>query len=226
MATVQTTLRANKKVLRKAIEARLRDLPLSALQEQSQAITAHIMSSPFFLRCKSVSCYLSMPNGEVDTSVLVSEILRAGKTLYVPRIDCTTPSHMELLQIEDLDDLRSLPSGTWGIKEPGPEWIGGRRRPNVLDESCEGLELILVPGVAFDRSLSRLGHGKGYYDRFISSYTALRPQPLLVALALRQQIIDGEVPIGAHDWKMDMVVGPDGIIGADMLPDPAAASTH
>jgi 5-formyltetrahydrofolate cyclo-ligase len=156
-----------------------------------------------------------MQGGEVDTGVLVSEILRAGKTLYVPRIERTTPSHMELLQIRDLDDLQSLPSGTWGIKEPGLEWNGGKRRPNALDEGCDGLELILVPGVAFDHSLSRLGHGKGYYDRFISSYTAQRQRPLLVALALRQQIIDGEVPIGSHDWKMDLVVGPDGIIGVD-----------
>ena len=77
--------------------------------------------------------------------------------------------------------------------------------------------------------MSRLGHGKGYYDRFITSYTASRLRPLLgshadlslfhyflttilVALALRQQIIDGEVPMGEHDWKMDMIVGPDGII--------------
>jgi len=158
-----------------------------------------------------------MPSGEVDTSVLVSEILRAGKTLYVPRIDRTIPNHMDLMQIYDLDDLRSLPSGTWGIKEPGLEWNGGTRRPNTLDEGCEGLDLILVPGVAFDHSLSRLGHGKGYYDRFISSYTAQRQRPLLVALALRQQIIDGEVPMGTHDWKMDLVVGPDGIIGSDTL---------
>lgn len=154
----------------------------------AQVVTSQIVASPFFSRCKSVSCYLSMPNGEVDTSVLVSEILRAGefiiaysvqlrnccdlgKTLYVPRIEHSSPSHMDLLQIQDLDDLRSLPSGTWGIKEPGLEWNGGKRRPNgellspnciyethkclfillwsteVLDEECEGLDLILVPGV-------------------------------------------------------------------------------
>jgi len=154
-----------------------------------------------------------MPTGEVDTSSLVSEILTARKTLYVPRIDRTVPNQMSLLQIYNSEDLQSLPSGTWGIKEPGVEWEG-RRRMNVLDDECEGLDLILVPGVAFDGSLSRLGHGKGYYDRFITNYAAKRPRPLLVALALRQQIIDGEVPMGEHDWKMDMVVGPDGIIGA------------
>jgi len=152
----------------------------------------------------------------VDTSSLVSEILTAGKILYVPRIDRMAPNKMSFLQVYNSKDLQSLPSGTWGIKEPSVEWEGGRR-VNVLDDGCEGLDLILVPGVAFDRSLSRLGHGKGYYDRFITNYTAKRPRPLLVALALRQQIIDGEVPMSEYDWKMDMVVGPDGIIG--VIPD-------
>lgn len=163
-----------------------------------------------------MSCYLSMPNGEVDTSTLVSEILNANKSLYVPRINhtATNDNHMDLLKVYNIKDLQNLPSGTWGIKEPNVEWEEGKRM-NVLDEECDGLDLILVPGVAFDRSLSRLGHGKGYYDRFIANYTAKRPRPLLVALALRQQIIDGQVPMGENDWKMDMVVGPDGIIDAN-----------
>jgi 5-formyltetrahydrofolate cyclo-ligase len=101
------------------------------------------------------------------------------------------------------------------------------------------IETDVLQGVAFDRSLSRLGHGKGYYDRFISSYVASgRPRPLLgvssgcafpvcfpilkcvilfptVALALRDQVLDaGQVPMGEHDWKMDMIITPDEIIGS------------
>jgi 5-formyltetrahydrofolate cyclo-ligase len=101
------------------------------------------------------------------------------------------------------------------------------------------IETDVLQGVAFDRSLSRLGHGKGYYDRFISSYVASgRARPLLgvssgcaflvcpsilksiilfptVALALREQVLDaGHVPMGEHDWKMDMIITPDEIIGS------------
>ena len=97
---------------------------------------------------------------------------------------------------------------------------------------------VLIPlaaGVAFDPSLSRLGHGKGYYDRFITAYTAshgaqkpllgifygiiswLQLTATLVALALREQILEpGAVPMTDHDWKMDAVVGPDEILGEEL----------
>lgn len=83
------------------------------------------------------------------------------------------------------------------------------------------LELILIPGVAFDPTLSRIGHGKGYYDRFISLASAHalrhdRPRPTLVALALREQVLKpGEVPMSEHDWKVDAIITPEGIVAGD-----------
>ena len=104
-----------------------------------------------------------------------------------------------------------------------------------------------LPGIAFDRSMSRLGHGKGYYDRFISSYAACaesqgRKRPLLgqlaprfhylniemtpltifsftlsVALALRQQVLEESVPSGEHDWKVDLIISPDEVLGRSSL---------
>lgn len=81
--------------------------------------------------------------------------------------------------------------------------------------------MILIPGVAFDPTLSRIGHGKGYYDRFISLAAAHalrhdRPRPVLVALALREQLLPpGEIPMDEHDWKVDVVVTPDGFVAGD-----------
>ncbi|KAI0077364.1 5-formyltetrahydrofolate cyclo-ligase [Panus rudis PR-1116 ss-1] len=213
MASV-ASLQSNKKALRKAISAVLRSLSPSDIQAQSSAITRHILTSPFFQSSKNVSCYLSMPTGEVDTSSLIEEILRHGKTLFVPKIDVTTDGKMDFLRIHDEDDLNSLPSGVWDIKEPHYE-RQGKPRSNALEPSAEPLDLILLPGVAFDRSLSRLGHGKGYYDRFINTYASLHGgrTPLLVALALREQILEaGEVPMGEYDRKVDVIVGPDGIL--------------
>ncbi|KZT23640.1 5-formyltetrahydrofolate cyclo-ligase [Neolentinus lepideus HHB14362 ss-1] len=212
-----TALQANKLVLRKSIDATLRALPTANVKEQSHAITTRVLALPAFAQSRTVSCYLSMPAAEVDTSSLVTEILRAGKSLFVPRIDRSTEGRMEFLKVYGEEDLQAFPSGHWGIREP--EYIrDGQRRLSVEDVASEGLDMILVPGVAFDRSLSRLGHGKGYYDRFISTYTSLpgRERPLLVALALREQVLDvGQVPITDHDWKMDMIVSPDGIINSD-----------
>jgi len=215
MAAAVASLRAQKKAMRKAIAATVKALPLLHLEEQSQAITAHVLSLPSFNQCRSISCYLSMPLGEVNTSSLVSEILHRGKTLFVPKIE-SKDGHMEFLRVYGKDDLGSFPSGMWGIKEPELYWQGSRRQ-NVLDEDCDALDMILLPGVAFDQSLSRLGHGKGYYDRLITSYSSRgRPRPLLVALALREQVLEGgAVPVDDHDWKMDFIVSPDGILAQE-----------
>jgi len=179
------------------------------ISSTARAVAAQILSSKFFRESKTVSCYLSM-QGEVDTTPIVSEILRSGKTLFVPKIDKTTEGRMVLLRVYDEDDQGALPSGVWGIKEPLDTW-NGKPRLNALDA---GVDVILVPGVAFDRSLSRLGHGKGYYDRFLSSYVAsMGSPPLLVALALREQVLDaGKIPTGENDWKMDMIVTADGVL--------------
>ncbi|KAF8635456.1 hypothetical protein AX15_000433 [Amanita polypyramis BW_CC] len=211
MSTLQTTLRAQKRVLRKAVHTTFRAVPASSIEEQSRAVAAHIVSSSFFTRSKILSCYLSMPTGELSTNPLVSSILQSDKTLFVPKIE-STDGKMDFVKLYGEEDLSSLPTGTWGIKEPAREWKGTERL-SVMNSSCPPLDLILLPGVAFDLDLSRLGHGKGFYDRFIQSYVSSgRQRPVLVGLALREQLLEaGRIPTEETDWKMDFVVTPDGI---------------
>ncbi|GJE94808.1 5-formyltetrahydrofolate cyclo-ligase [Phanerochaete sordida] len=209
------TLQAQKKLLRKSMSAVLRTLTASEIQTQSEQVVRRLLDAPFFQSSDSVSCYLSMPTAELDTSSLVAEIIRSGKTLFVPRIDKSVEGKMDFLKVHGEADIASFPAGLWGIREPDNVWQGTQRQ-NALDPST-GLDLILLPGVAFDSALSRLGHGKGYYDRFIARYAAAHDgrRPLLVGLALREQILDaGQIPVGAHDWPVDAIVGPDGILGA------------
>ncbi|KAH9946913.1 hypothetical protein B0H21DRAFT_380036 [Amylocystis lapponica] len=139
------TLQSQKKALRKSMSIALRSLSAADIQQQSQLIAHRVLAFPLFQRSTSVSCYISMPSGEVDTSALLSAILRAGKTLYVPKIGVTGTASMDFLQVYGEDDLRAFPSGTWGIKEPTIE-CAGRRRSSVLDEAAEQLDLILCPG--------------------------------------------------------------------------------
>ncbi|KAK7032646.1 hypothetical protein VNI00_012911 [Paramarasmius palmivorus] len=150
-----------------------------------------------------------MPSGELDTSSVVKAILESGKSLFVPRIDGTSnASRMQFVQIYNQYDLNSLPEGLWGIKEPTAQY-NEQPRTDVLDV---GLDMILVPGVAFDRSMSRLGHGKGYYDRYLSAYTSWKITSVIrLALALREQLVD-EVPTDDNDWKMDVILTPDEVI--------------
>lgn len=141
MAALQT----QKKALRKAMAVKLRSLSAADIQQQSQAVAERLLASPIFLRSRSVSCYMSMPLGEVQTSALLSATLSSGKTLFVPKIDIASERKMDFLKVYDIEDLRTFPSGTWGIKEPDYEWKG-HRRANALDEDVGLLDLILVPG--------------------------------------------------------------------------------
>jgi len=121
---------------------------------------------------------------------------------------------MDMLRVYDQPDLDSFPSGLWGIREP-PYERDGKPRSNALDADQQ-LDLIFVPGVAVDTSMGRLGHGKGYYDSFITEYVAktARSRPFLVSLALNEQVLQGEhVPmISGHDWSMDCIVHSDGTL--------------
>ncbi|KAJ7599051.1 5-formyltetrahydrofolate cyclo-ligase [Mycena floridula] len=207
------SLKTQKKALRKIMSLKLGNVV--NIPEQSAAVTAKVLSLPAFQRASSISCYLSMPSAEIDTSLIVCEALKLGKTVFVPKIDSAASNKMKFLKIYDEADLHSLPAGVWGIKEPGPTW----NRVTRLDASSrqESLDLILMPGLAFDRSMSRLGHGKGFYDRFISEYTqGGKAKPLLVALALREQVLtDQEIPISDSDWKMNMIVSADEVLGLE-----------
>nr|GAT59269.1 predicted protein [Mycena chlorophos] len=210
---MSTAMNVEKKVLRKAMETKIRDL--TSISEQSLAVTSRVIGLPAFSQARTIGCYLSMPAGEIDTSSLAREILRSGKALFVPKIDKSSDRRMDLLRIYDETDLESLPSGVWGIREP--ELLrDGQPRTSASDV---GLDMMLVPGLAFDRSFSRLGHGKGYYDTFIAAYVSTnRPPPLLAALALREQFLDADaIPIDAHDWKMDWVITADGTVVSTKL---------
>ncbi|KAG8904418.1 5,10-methenyltetrahydrofolate synthetase [Tulasnella sp. 403] len=207
-ATIQA-----KKTLRAAILKLKRGLPDAQIALQSQQITSHILSSPFFQESKGVSCYLSIP-GEVDTTSLVLSILRSGKKLFVPKVDS---GKLHMVRIYGEEDFRTLRCGVWGIKEPGWEWEN-KTRESATDPESTGIDLILMPGVAFDRSFARIGYGKGYYDQFLQAYTEATKDrqptgPILAALALKEQVLEaGKIPTEEHDRSMDMLVTSDGII--------------
>lgn len=193
------------------MKATLRDVSETEIQSQSQAIAAKILALPAFQSCRAISCYLSMPVSEAQTTSLIMSILADQKKhLFVPTI-VSEEDRMDFMRLHDEEDFKGLPVGLWGIPQPTAQWKDENRQ-SVSDASTENLEVILLPGLAFDRSLSRLGHGKGYYDRFLSTYitAAKRPRPLLVALALQQQLLDaGQVPITDSDWKVDMIITPN-----------------
>lgn len=126
---------------------------------------------------KSISIFLSMPGKEVSTRDIALDALRNRKAVFVPYIHSRQGPKskvIDMLQIRDEDDLNSLKSDSWGIPSLDPDSVPGRQ--NALGgmgteaDASPRLDLIFMPAVAFDRLHHRLGHGMGFYDRYLETY--------------------------------------------------------
>lgn len=121
---------------------------------------------------------------------------------------------MRMLNITHMDDLIS---NSMNILEPAPVDGDGNEREDVM-QATDPVDLLLLPGLAFDKSGRRLGRGGGYYDAFLKNYLELVKernwkQPLLVALAYSVQIMDeGVIPVTPNDVPVDALVSPAGVI--------------
>jgi len=207
---MHSTTKALKRVLRAEIKPKLTALPSEIIQAESNKVLATLLVHPTYLASRRVSVYISMP-GEIVTRSLVRDIFNSGKTLYVPRWHADA---MEMVRLDSWVDYLSLPHNRWGIPEPGHD----EPREEALES--EGLDLIVMPGVAFDAERNRLGHGKGYYDRYLARCAKWadeqgRPQPRTVALALEAQILEnGRIPTDETDVRPDIVISSSVVLSA------------
>ena len=135
---------------------------------------------------KTIVAYYSLPD-EVDTHTLIDDLLADGKTVYLPRV--IDDENMVLCRYTG---AASLKQGAFGIMEPFGAPISAR----------EVIDVVLVPGMAFDAEGHRLGRGKGYYDRFLSSLS--QPYPKLIGVCFDFQKVD-VVPTEPCDISVDVV---------------------
>ncbi|MDI6824751.1 MAG: 5-formyltetrahydrofolate cyclo-ligase [Bacillota bacterium] len=179
---------------RQVLEQRLA-LPAHRVAELSERVRAHLLSHPAWQACRAVLAYASFRQ-EVDTFPVLAAALTQGKELILPRVD-RRRKRLDLLRVSDPGaDLRS---GYQGILEPDPA-----RCPPV---DAARIDLVLVPGVVFDRRGFRLGYGGGYYDRLLASL----PGAVRVGLAFSLQVVD-EIPALAHDLPVDILVTEEGAL--------------
>uniref|UniRef100_A0A915HKR1 5-formyltetrahydrofolate cyclo-ligase n=1 Tax=Romanomermis culicivorax TaxID=13658 RepID=A0A915HKR1_ROMCU len=135
---------------------------------------------------------------EVQTDDLVKKIFDDGKACFVPRF---AKNDMSMVKLKDYQDFLNLPrNNKYGIRQPD----SNEKRDEAFDTG--GLDLILTPGVAFTKYGCRLGHGKGYYDGYLTKYTHkfLHQRPYVLGLAFKEQILDF-VPTGDNDFLLDEV---------------------
>ncbi len=160
---------AAKERLRKEFLETRREMTFEEVWQRSTVIQSRLLESPFFLDARSLALYSSTQN-EVLTDQIFSEAEEKKKEVYYPRVFKGRRT-MKFIRVRSLDELSA---GAFDIREP--EEAGETIEP-------EGLDLIVVPGVAFDLRGARLGFGKGFYDRALSGL-----EVPLVALAYDFQV--------------------------------------
>jgi 5-formyltetrahydrofolate cyclo-ligase len=205
-------IKAKKKHLRREIRAGIRELDSAAIATQSAKVWKKVFELPVYQSAKSIGLFLSMPTGEINTDEILKDAVAKGKDVYVPEVGKNfEKSDMELLKVildsqsssgDDVIFHKKWPRNKWKIPEPPADMPIVRAKPGDID-------LLIVPGLGFDRSCSRIGQGKGYYDRFIARMGSDETPMPLVAVALTPQLVEKSIPVAEYDRKMDMVILPD-----------------
>ncbi|MFH1594718.1 MAG: 5-formyltetrahydrofolate cyclo-ligase [Candidatus Omnitrophota bacterium] len=174
--------------IRKELLHKLYNQPKEEGLQKSSIIKKKLFSLAEFKIAKIVMLYVSMST-EVRTEEIIDEALGMGKRVVVPR--CA--SRDKIVPKEITDRRADLEISTYGIYEPL------ENRKNV---KLDLIDLVVIPGVAFDEENMRLGRGKGYYDRFLEK---LPGGTVTVGLAFDFQIVK-DLPQDSHDKPVSQVI--------------------
>jgi len=185
----------NKKKSRSKIKKLLEQLPVSVLKEKSSSIQSRLYSLNGYKNSSFIMCYLSTGR-EVSTFEVIETALSENKKVAVPLI---LESQNIMLPCE-ISNLKDLEPGPWGILQPIKE--------KIKNIPLKIVDLIIVPGIAFDKNGNRIGRGKGFYDRFLKSVPPSIPK---IALAFSCQIAE-KIPTTRNDIAMDKIITEDGVI--------------
>lgn len=172
---------------------------LTDKDRRSVAICTRFCALPRYLDAAAVLIYMHTGD-EVRTADLLAHLLQEGKRAVVPYCAGDT------LKLYHLTDLSELSPGVLGILEPKAALRSVAAR-HVMPEE---LDLLAVPGVAFDRTGGRVGHGRGYFDRLLRH---LRADALSVGIAFECQLFD-RVPMESHDVPLGGIVTEDAVYWA------------
>jgi 5-formyltetrahydrofolate cyclo-ligase len=162
----------------------------------SRIICDRFIAHPAYRQGQTVMWY-SHCRSEVRTQSALLRELATGKRIVIPYCTKDELGHNKL-GLWRLEDFAELVPGTWGILEP-PKQRWGETGKEIAPEQ---LDLLIVPGVAFDRNGGRLGNGAGYYDRLLK---CVRADAVLMGVCFESQLI-GQVAMEAHDVTMDGVM--------------------
>ncbi|MBL4937123.1 5-formyltetrahydrofolate cyclo-ligase [Clostridium sp. YIM B02515] len=177
-----------KSEIRKKILEQRESIDSDIRSKWDESIFKRLITSELYKRANTIFTFVSFKS-EVDTHMIINDAISNHKTICVPKIN----SKQEGIKLYKIDSFNQLKKGYFGILEP--------------IESCQqvdknSLDLILMPGVAFDRYGGRVGYGAAFYDRFISN---MNKHVDKIALAYHFQVLDS-VPMNEHDIRIDGII--------------------
>ena len=193
---IPSTVLEAKRWWRSKIREAQRELTDAYMTEASGAITKSVMHLREYRDAKTVMLYVNAGK-EVITRTLMDAASRAGKTVCLP-LCYDTENYLMDARLWNAD--HKLVAGAYGIPEPAPG-------APVIDP--KDIDLVILPCMSCDDNCNRLGHGVGYYDRYL---THLRDDCKLVALCYDKILIE-QVPTEPHDRPVDAVITEENIYG-------------
>jgi len=146
-----------------------------------------LASTQEFMQARVLMLFLSLSD-EVDTTLAIQSAWQAGKVVAVPQVDWQT-RQMTAVVLEDLAQVRI---GRYGLRVADSNRVVG----------TEQIDLVVTPGLGFDRQGHRLGRGSGFYDRFLADKTLKARR---CGLCFAEQLLD-QIPITGSDQPVDMIV--------------------
>ena len=180
-----------KKSLRNQFLQQRKELSVADVKKKSRLIQRRLFSLPWYRTAQNILFYVSYDN-EVNTHDMIKDSLKNGKTVIVPK----TNIQDKTLCLSKLQRWEDLTPGSYSILEPRPDCI-------YEIPTCS-LELLIIPGVAFDIHGNRIGHGMGYYDRLLKN----TKQAHSIGLIFECQLIDS-IPAEHHDEKVELIITED-----------------
>ena len=166
-----------------------KNLSEKEVNQKSKAIEKQLITDSKFKNSKTIMIYIAF-NNEVKTKNIIKKMLAADKKVIVP-ITNSEKKKLYLSEIKNFD--KELEVGAYGVLEPKKQY---RRLVSPSD-----LDLIIMPGVAFDENGNRIGYGGGYYDRLLSDI----PQVETIALAFEEQLIN-RVKTNQYDQQVKQII--------------------
>ncbi len=174
MLKSDTKKREEKDKLRKDILVILRSQEDSERVIKSEQIRRRLFQDKSFQQAGTIMFYMAKPY-EVDTTGMIEEALGLGKRVVIP----VTKTHEKSLTLSEIKDpKKGLAKGPFGIYEPKREYL------KTVDP--KDIDVAIVPGIAFDKEGNRIGHGQGYFDRFLKNLPSKIPT---IGLAFKLQLV-------------------------------------